>query len=433
MMIGLVDGNNFFVSCERVFDRCLVGRPVAVLSNNDGCCVSRSNEFKALGIPMGTPYFQLKDREASGELFFRSSNYELYGDMSRRIISILRDEAVDVEQYSIDEAFITPPSLEALGGIAIREQGRGNSVTSSPYLAYGRKLRSKILRWVGIPCGIGFASTKTLAKIANHIGKKRPDGVFLMPDDPTEILAALPVQEVWGVGRRLPAKLRAVRIITAQQLRDADDDTIRSVGGVALLRTAMELRGIPCHEERDYDADPDSISCSRSFGEPAATAEALAESLAAYTAQAAAKLRRHGLLAAGCNIYAQVFASGGGGDFLGRTVVFPVPTDATNEMLRAIREEVNALYVAGTRYRKTGIVFFGLEKPGTARQGDLFDTTPPAEKSRLYATVDALNARYGKGKVFSAAQGLGARSWHMKRQKLSARPTTRWDELMTVR
>ena len=213
-MIGLVDGNNFFVSCERVFNRRLVGRPVAVLSNNDGCCVSRSNEFKALGIPMGTPYFQLKHREASGELCFCSSNYELYGDMSRRIISILREEAVDVEQYSIDEAFIFPPTTAA----------------------------------------------------------------------------------------------------------------------------------------------------------------------ADYAAQAAAKLRRHGLLAAGCNIYAQVFASGGGGDFLGRTVVFPAPTDATNEMLRAIRGEVDALYVAGTRYRKTGIVFFGLEKPGTARQTDLFDTTPPAEK-----------------------------------------------------
>ena len=427
-MIGLVDGNNFFVSCERVFNRRLVGRPVAVLSNNDGCCVARSNEFKALGIAMGTPYYQLKHREKSGELCFCSSNYELYGDMSRRIISILREEAVDVEQYSIDEAFIFPPTTAA-----------------ADYAAYGRRVRAKILRWVGIPCGVGFAPTKTLAKIANHIGKKRPDGVFLMPDDPTEFLAALPVQEVWGVGRRLPLKLRAERILTAQHLRDAPDTTIRSIGGVTLLRTAMELRGVPCHEERDYDADPDSISCSRSFGEPATTAEALAESLAAYTAQAAAKLRRHGLLAAGCNIYAQVFASGGGIsperseprkrslDFLGRTVVFPAPTDATNEMLRAIREEVDALYIEGTRYRKTGIVFFGLEKPGTARQADLFDDTPPAEKSRLYAAVDALNARYGKGKVFSAAQGLGARSWHMKRQKLSRRPTTRWDELMTVR
>ena len=415
-MIGLVDGNNFFVSCERVFNRRLVGRPVAVLSNNDGCCVSRSNEFKALGIAMGTPYFQLKDREATGELSFCSSNYELYGDLSNRIVSILREEAVDVEQYSIDEAFIYPPTTAA-----------------ADYPAYGRRLRAKILRWVGIPCGVGFAPTKTLAKLANHIAKKRPDGVFLMPDDPTEILAGLPTSEVWGVGRRLPVKLRATRILTAQQLRDAPDDTLRSIGGVTLLRTAMELRGIPCCDDKDYDAAPDSVSCSRSFGTPATTLEALEESIASFTAQAATKLRRHGLLAAGGNIYAQVFAAGGGGDFACRTVAFPAPTDATNEMLRAFRPEIAALFTPGLRYRKTGIVFFGLEKPGTPRQTDLFDTTPPTERSRLYKAVDALNARYGKGKVFSAAEGIGPRTWQMKRTKLSKRPTTRWDELMTVR
>ena len=415
-MIGLVDGNNFFVSCERVFNRRLVGRPVAVLSNNDGCCVSRSNEFKALGIPMGTPYFQLKGREATGELSFCSSNYELYGDLSNRIVSILREEAVDVEQYSIDEAFIYPPTTAA-----------------ADYPAYGRRLRAKILRWVGIPCGVGFAPTKTLAKLANHIAKKRPDGVFLMPDDPTEILAALPTREVWGVGRHLPAKLRAARILTARHLRDAPDDTIRAVGGVTLLRTAMELRGVPCCEERDYDAAPDTVSCSRSFGTPATTCEAIEESIASFAAQAAAKLRRHGLLAAGCNIYAQVFASGGGGDFVDRTVVFPVPTDATNEMLRAFRPEMSALFTPGLRYRKTGVVFFGLEKPGTPQQADLFDASPPPERSRLYKAVDALNARYGKGKVFSAAEGIGPRPWQMKRSKLSKRSTTRWDELMTVR
>ena len=417
-MIGLVDGNNFFVSCERVFNRRLVGRPVAVLSNNDGCCVARSNEFKALGISMGTPYFQLKHREKTGELSFCSSNYELYGDMSNRIISILREEAVDVEQYSIDEAFIYPPTTAA-----------------EDYVSYGKRIRSKILRWVGIPCGVGFAPTKTLAKIANHIGKKRPEGVFLLPDDPSDILSQLPCDEVWGVGRRLAPKLRAERILTAQHLRDAADDVLRSLGGVTLLRVAMELRGISCHEERDYDADPDSISCSRSFGEPATTQEALAESLASFTAQAAAKLRRHGLLAAGCNVYAQIFAEGGGGDCVGRTVVFPTPTDATNEILRAISDEVKYLYLPGIRYRKTGIVFFGLEKPGTAHQLDLFAdaSTPAPRQSALYKAVDALNAKYGKGKVFSASEGIGKKSWHMKRQKLTPRPTTRWDELIVVR
>jgi DNA polymerase V len=428
-MFGLVDGNNFFVSCERVFDRSLVGRPVAVLSNNDGCCVSRSNEFKALGIAMGTPYFQLKQREAAGELCFRSSNYELYGDLSRRIVTILRDEAFEVEQYSIDEAFIVPPNLEGRGN---REEGTGN-----PYLAYGQRLRNKILRWVGIPCGIGFGPTKTLAKIANHIAKKSASGVYLLPDDPTEILATLPAVEVWGVGRRLPAKLRAMGIFTAKNLRDAPDDTLRAIGGVTLLRTAMELRGISCHEERDYDADPDSVSCSRSFGDPATTQDAIEESIATFTGQAAVKLRKHGLLASGCNIYAQVFASGGGGEYAGRTVVFPHPTDATNEMLTAIRREVGALFVQGRRYRKTGVIFFGLEKADAPKQLDLFDNSATSNatpsRSSLYKVVDALNARFGKGAVFSAAEGVGERAWRMKREKLSARPTTRWNELLVVR
>ena len=437
-MIGLVDGNNFFVSCERVFNRRLVGRPVAVLSNNDGCCVSRSNEFKALGIAMGTPYYQLKDREKSGELEFCSSNYELYGDMSRRVISILRDEALDVEQYSIDEAFITPPSLKALGN---GEGGMGNGDTEdrSPYLAYGRRLRAKILRWVGIPCGVGFAPTKTLAKIANHIGKHRSDGVFMLPDDPTDILASLPVGEVWGVGRRLDLKLRAERIFTAKDLRDANDDVIRSVGGVVLLRTATELRGTPCNEERDYDADPDSISCSRSFGEPVTTLDGISESLASFTAQAATKLRKHDMLAAGCNIYAQIFRSGGGGDCIEQTVMFPAPTDATNVMLDAIRPEVPSLFLPGTRYRKTGVVFFGLEKANAPKQLDLFSAKAsagkpfPVAQSPLYKAIDAINARYGKGKVFSASEGIGEKSWKMRRAKLSKRASTRWDELIVVK
>lgn len=414
-MTGLVDGNNFFVSCERIFDRSLLGRPVAVLSNNDGCCVARSNEFKALGIPMGTPYFKLKDRERSGELVFKSSNYELYGEISNRIISILRDDALDVEQYSIDEAFITPPM-------------ENRNVLE----AYGRNLRAKILRWVGIPCGIGFAPTKTLAKIANHIAKKRESGVFVFPDEYDSLLASLPVGEVWGVGRRLPSKLHARGIVTALALRDAPDSTLLSVGGITLLRTATELRGIACHEDRAYDVDPESVSCSRSFGEPATTLEALSEALSNFAAQAAEKLRRHSLLASGCNIYAQLFASGGGGEFLGRTVVFPKITDATNEMLTAISPFVEKLFIKDQRYRKAGIVFFGLEKAGVPRQDDLFAPQGSLQQSTLYKVVDKLNSRYGKNTVFSAAEGIGKRSWRLKREKLSPRATTRWNELLQV-
>ena len=237
-MIGLVDGNNFYVSCERVFNPKLNGKPVAVLSNNDGCWV-------------------------------------------------------DVEQYSIDEAFIYPPTTEF-----------GN------LMEYGKSVRAQVLQWVGIPRGVGFAKTKTLAKIANHIGKKRPEGAFVMPDDPTDILAKLPTAEVWGVGRRLPVRLRAERIHTAKDLRDAPDDVIRSVGGVTLLRTATELRGIARNQDRDYNADSGSVSCSRSFGEQVTTRDALMESIASFAAQAATKLRRHGMLASGCNVYAQVAKPG---------------------------------------------------------------------------------------------------------------------------
>lgn len=408
-MVGLVDGNNFYVSCERIFDRKLVGKPVAVLSNNDGCCVAMSPEFKALGIARGTPYFQLRDRERTDGLIFRSSNYELYGDISRRIVSILRDMAVEVEQYSIDEAFIVPPDDVDL-------------------VDYGTKVRDRVFRWVGVPCGVGFASTKTLAKIANHIGKKLPGGVFVMPEDPSEILAKLPTSEVWGVGRRLPVKLRAERIHTALDLRDAPDEVLRSIGGVTLQRVAMELRGISCHEERDYDASPDSVSCSRCFGAPVTAERDIVESVASFTAQAAEKLRKHKMLAAGCNVYVQEAPLG---EVFGRTVLFPKPTDATLEMLDVVSRAAEALFVEGRRYRKAGVVFLGLEKSGSARQMDLFSPVEVLESSPLYKVIDELNRKYGKNVVRSAAQGLAHKqsSWTMKREKLSKRSSTCWHEL----
>ena len=424
-MIGLVDGNNFFVSCERVFDRSLVGKAVAVLSNNDGCCVALSNEMKALGIKRGTPYFQLRDREARGEIVFRSSNYELYGDLSRRIIEILREEATEVEQYSIDEAFIYPPERGGKDAAARREE----------LLGYGRALRRKILRWTGIPCGVGFAATKTLAKIANHLAKKTPGGVYVLAEDIAAVLATLPASEVWGVGRRLEVKLRANRIVTALALRDAPDDILKAIGGVPLQRTALELRGVSACDDRDYDADPDSVTCSRSFGTPVTTLEALGETIASFLAQGAVKLRRHRRLAAGCNIYAQFAGAGTDGDFLGRTVMFPAATDATNEMLSAVRDEVAALWRPGAAYRKSGIVFFGLESADAPKQGELFADDAPRAASgnrRLYSAIDALNARYGSGRVFAAAEGI-KQSWRMKRGKLSKRATTNWNELMTVR
>ncbi|MBO7655004.1 MAG: Y-family DNA polymerase, partial [Kiritimatiellae bacterium] len=225
-MIALIDANNFYVSCERIFNLSLTGKPVAVLSNNDGCVISRSQEFKALGIAMGTPYFQLREWVSSGAITLCSSNYELYGDISRRIVDILGGFSADVEPYSIDEAFVHFPDTPGVDRFAL-----------------GKAIRERLLKWIGIPCGVGFAPSRTLAKIANHIGKKSESGIFVMPDDPTPILAELPVSEVWGIGRRLEPKLTRIGIQTAAQLAAADPVEIRRRFSVTVAQTVLELRG----------------------------------------------------------------------------------------------------------------------------------------------------------------------------------------------
>ena len=417
-MIGLVDGNNFYVSCERVFDPSLEGRPVAVLSNNDGCVISRSNEFKALAIPMGTPYFQLRSRAASGELVLKSSNYELYGDISRRIIATLGEFAPEVEQYSIDEAFI---HLDLPAG--------------SDYLEYGRKLRRTLLSWIGIPCGVGFAPSRTLAKIANHLGKKQSSGVFVMPPDPLPVLETLPIGEVWGIGHRLAPKLVALGIRTARQLAETDPVWLRHKFSVTVARTAMELRGQPGGDHETPQDLSKSISWSRSFGRPVVELEELAEAVAHYTARAAEKLRRERQLAAGVNVYCQYYPEytpvSRPGGFNSATIVFETPTASTAAMLGAIRPRLRGLFADGRRHKKAGVVFFGLESARN-RQLELFPSTGGGENSgRLSEAVDAINRRFGPGTVFHLAEGI-QRPWAMKREMLTPCYTTRWDQLPEV-
>lgn len=418
-MIGLVDGNNFYVSCERIFDLNLVGKPVAVLSNNDGCVISRSNEFKALNLAMGTPYFQLKPLIAKQKLILKSSNYELYGDISRRVIAVLNEFSPDVEQYSIDEAFI-----------------HVNLSDFSAYEEYGKKLRKTILQWVGIPSGVGFALTKTLAKIANHIGKKSPTGVFVMPQNPETVLATLPVGEIWGVGRKLSPKLERLGIRTAGQLAAADDAFLRKNFNVCVARTAMELRGIPAVEDSDPEDASKSISCSRSFGNPVLKLADLFEAVAHYTAKAAEKLRKEKLLASGINVYFQYYPEYGttqqDGGFTGTTINFEVPTASTSAMLKAISPKLNGIFIAGRRYKKAGVLFFGLES-ATNRQLDLFAPAVQSDRDgRLAAAVDAINQKYGKGAIQLLAEGI-KKPWSMKRELLSPNYITNWDESPTIK
>ncbi len=419
-MIGLVDGNNFFVSCERIFDLTLANRPVGVLSNNDGCLISRSNELKALNVAMGTPYFQLKPLLQHHNIILKSSNYELYGDISRRIIGVLYEFTPEVEQYSIDEAFI---QLELTGG-------------DKAYQAFGQKLRTTILQWVGVPCGIGFAKTKTLAKIANHIGKKSPSGVFVMPGDPQEVLAKLPVSEVWGVGRRLTPRLAVHGIKTAGQLADADGAWLRKTFNVCTARTALELRGIPAVEELDPEDAAESVSCSRSFGHPVVELADLTEAVAHYIAKAAEKLREEKLLASGVNVYFEYYPeyapSPAPGGYTSCTVTFAVPAADTGAMLTAVTPKLKNIFIFGRRYKKAGVIFFGLES-AVNRQLDLFAQATQADQNeKLAATVDAINQKFGKNTVFHLAEGI-AKPWAMKREHLSPGYTTRWDQLLPVK
>lgn len=418
-MIGLIDGNNFFVSCERIFDLSLAGKPVAVLSNNDGCVISRSYEFKALNIPMGTPYFQIKPLIARHGLILKSSNYELYGDISRRIITTLQEFSPDVEQYSIDEAFI-----------------QLNLEKNNNYFDYGKIIRNTILQWVGVPCGVGIAATKTLAKIANHIGKKSPDGVFVMPDDASGVLAAIPVGDVWGIGRRLTPKLETAGIRNAGQLAAADEVWLQQKFNIGVARTAMELRGQTVFSEDNPEELSQSISCSRSFGRPVVELTELSEAVAHYTAQAAVKLRGEGQTAAGVNVYFQYYPEYApralAGGFTSTTVTFPSPTASTTAMLTAIIPQLKGIFIAGRRYKKAGIIFFGLES-GAARQLDLFTDTAKNEKAeRLSAAVDKINRKFGAGAIFNLAEGI-ERPWAMRRDLLTPSYTTNWDQLLRVK
>ena len=260
---------------------------MAVLSNNDGCVISRSAECKALGVGMGTPYFKLRGSAEKLGLVFRSSNYELYGDLSSRIVQTLGTFTPDVEQYSIDEAFLHL-SLPA----------------DTDWAALGAAIRARVLRWVGIPCGVGFAPTRTLAKIANHIGKKKPGGVFVMPDDPAPLLSKLPVEEIWGVGRRLAERIRRAGVSDAWTLATRPPDFFRRHRfAVTVERTALELRGVPATDADPIDREnPQSINVSRMFGRPVTELPELEEALAAHASAAAEKLRRADSVAAGANV-----------------------------------------------------------------------------------------------------------------------------------
>jgi DNA polymerase V len=412
--VALVDCNNFYASCERLFDPRLRGMPVIVLSNNDGCVIARSNEAKALGIEMTAPWHLIKDRFAKAGVVVRSSNYTLYGDMSRRVMRILSTFSPSLEVYSIDEAFL------GLRGFM-------------DYDGHARTIRNTLLRWTGLPVSVGIAPTKTLAKAANRLAKKG-DGVqaLMTANEQTEALRKLQLTELWGVADRMATRLAAIGITTPLELRDADPQTLRQHTSVVMERMSRELQGIPCLGLVEMTPSAKSIMCSRSFGRPVTERQELEQAVCSYAERAAVKLRQQNLACASLQVFVMTnrFKPSETQYSGSKTVSLPVATANSSKLARAAAAALSALWRPHLRYKKAGVVLVELV-PATQVQGDLWEGSDTAKSKALMRVVDCLNEDFGRETVGIAASGR-KRAWGLKAEQRSQRYTTDWDDLLQV-
>ena len=414
-MFGLVDGNNFYASVERAFDPRLVGRPVVVLSNNDGCAIARSAEAKVLGVKMAQPIHEVPP-EVRKQLVVRSANFGLYGDISGRIVSILRDLFPRVEVYSIDESFV---SFE---GIKDRE-------------AAAHEARARILQWTGIPCCVGIGLTKTLSKAANKIAKKTAHGVVEI-SDPWAQLAAYEVEDLWGIGRKWSARLGAEGILTATDLMRADPETLRARYGVMLARTQAELLGMPCSDLIETEPDRQQIVCSRSFGREVLELDDVSQAVATFAIRACEKLRARNLQAAGVWVWLNTnpFKEGAKQYHPSKAFNLIAPSSDTREVLMVAQALTRAMYRKGYRYKKAGVGLLDLTH-GSTHQADLFSQIDPRSAKQM-EVLDAINRKFGRGSMGfgSAAWRLkGKPQWSMRQESLSPAYTSRWDQLLRVK
>jgi len=408
-LFALVDCNNFYVSCERVFNPALAGVPVAVLSNNDGCIVARSDEVKALGVKMGEAFFKCRHILEKHRTQVFSSNYTLYADMSRRVMEILAGYDPLLEVYSIDEAFL---SLQGIQNPAEHAQG----------------IRDTVWRWTGIPVSIGIGATKTLAKAAAKLAKRR-GGVCALGADTDALLATLDVGDVWGIGWRHMHVLKRHGIATALDLKTAPDAWVRKRLAITGLRTVWELRGVPCLREAEVTEPKQTITCSRLFGRKVRDLGEIRQALAVYVARAAEKLRNQGAAAAFIEVHLleDEFQDGRFTGYAASSELAEA-TAYTPELIRQAGALLGRIFKPGRVYRKVGVTFAGLT-PRFRVQANLFEReVEPELKDRLMRTVDHINARWGTDTLIYAGGGI-TRSWRMRRERMSRRFTTDWDEL----
>lgn len=418
---ALIDCNNFYASCERAFRPELKNRPVVVLSNNDGCIIARSNEAKAAGIGMGTPYFKCRGVLERNRVAVFSSNYALYGDMSARVMRVLTRFCPAVEVYSIDEAFA---DLSGVPGGPLR---------------FARRLRATVEQWTGIPVSVGIAPTKTLAKLANQFAKKQPRcrGVFdfLSSPAPDRVLRWTDIEDVWGIGPRHARRLRKQGVRTAFDFRDLPQAWVKKKMTVTGLHTLLELRGLPCLEFAEGTVDKKTIVSSRSFGRPVSTLDDLLEATSQYTTRAAEKLRRQESVASSVMVFLQTnsFKLGQPQYSNAHSIPLRVSTAHTPTLIRTARSGLRHIFREGYDYKKCGVMLSGLE-PADGRWLSLLDLQPDAHSRHapLMRTIDELNHRWGRDTLQYASSSING-TWRMRREMRSPRYTTAWDELLEVR
>ncbi|ARS35779.1 Y-family DNA polymerase [Pontibacter actiniarum] len=419
-LFALVDCNNFYASCERVFNPTLEGNPIVVLSNNDGCIIARSNEAKELGLKMGQPLFEVRELVEKHRVQVFSSNYELYGDMSARVVETLSRFSPHVEVYSIDESFL--------------DLGNFFQVDLP---AYAREIRETVRQWLGMPVAVGVAPTKTLAKLANRIAKKSPkaDGVLVLTEE-RHIEAALKrtaAGDVWGIGGRYARKLAGLGVHTAWDLRHVTDAFAKKHLTVAGLRTVRELRGEACIDLELVPAAKQNICTSRSFGVGIYELEEVAEALTTYVVRCATKLRRQQSKAGAMTVFAMTSRFGAEGETYAncRTVTFDTPTDSEPELIRHALKALREIFRPGFRYRKTGLLLLDLV-PNSSVQLSLLDTVDREKHAQLMQALDGLRERFGHGAVRYGAQGT-EQTWGQRQEHLSPCYTTRLEDLLRVR
>ena len=415
--IALVDCNSFYVSCERLFNPRIRKKPVVVLSNNDGCIISRSNEAKALGIKMGEPYFKARNIILKNKVEVFSSNYSLYGDLSRRVMRTLKRFNSDIEVYSIDEAFMDL-----------------SNYTDTEVESVGREIRQTVLKWTGIPTSIGIAKTKTLSKVANHIAKKKQSGVtsLIGIENLDPILEKVEINDVWGVGRQLTKFYQKNGIYNAKQLKNKSNTWIKKSSNVLSSRTAMELRGVPCIDIETTQTKRKSCVVSRSFGKRIETFQELKEAVANYCLNASEKIRSESLVAKAITVFVRTspFQRNFGYYSNSKTVDFPIATNNSIETVKTAVASLESIFKNGYRYQKAGVMLTGLSNADG--KINLFSSEKDEKINSLMRSIDNTNYRYGRATLSLASAGVH-KKWNMRRQYSSKIDTADFYCLPTIR